>query len=84
MNATPRLSGMQKSRCLRGSGRFSGRQASSQLLFALANEKCSGHAVRRCNGHEPRALRRMPLADRVVAARALSIGRDLAEMSSER
>ena len=48
MNATPRLSGLQKSRCVSGVGRFSRRQASSGLLFALANEKCSGAAVRRC------------------------------------
>jgi hypothetical protein len=84
VNATPRLSGLQKSRCLRGSGRFTGRQASAQLLFPLANQKCSGDAVRRCNGHKPGSLRRMPLAGCVVAARALSSGRDLAEMSSER
>jgi hypothetical protein len=67
-----------------GATRFSDRQAPFRLLFALATEKCSGDAVRRCNGHKPRDLPRMPLAGCVVAARALPIGRDLGEMSPER
>ena len=41
MNATPRLSGLQKGRCLPGLGRFSGRQAFCRLPFALRKEKSS-------------------------------------------
>jgi hypothetical protein len=41
MNATPRLSGLQKSRCLPGSGRFSDGQASGRLRFVLLKDKSS-------------------------------------------
>jgi hypothetical protein len=41
MNATPRLSGLQKSRCLPGSVRFSGGQASCRLRFVLPEDKSS-------------------------------------------
>ena len=39
MNAAPRLPGLQQSRCLPGSGRSNGRQASRRLPFMLPKEK---------------------------------------------
>jgi hypothetical protein len=41
MKSTARLSGLQKSRCVPGWGRFSSRQASGRLRFALPKEKSS-------------------------------------------
>lgn len=41
MNATPRLSGLQKRGWLQGPRRFSARQASCRLPFALSKEKPS-------------------------------------------
>ena len=38
MKSTPRLSGLQKSRCLPASGRFTRRQASSRLPFVLPKQ----------------------------------------------
>jgi hypothetical protein len=47
MNATPRLSGLQKSRCLLGGGAIQLPQASSRCCSRWP-QKCSGDAVRRC------------------------------------
>ena len=51
MNATPRLSGLQKRRCLPGPGRFSGREGFWRLPFVLAKQESSAPSCEQHHRH---------------------------------